>query len=265
MTKLAANCSLLFSEYPMLSRPDVARESGFGAIEFYWPFPTAVPSSGDVAEFCAAVEQSGLPLIGLNFFAGDTSQGDRGVLSCTGREVEFRDNVHVLIGIAERLGTRAFTALYGNRLDGVSFGAQRETALENLDYAAGALEKIGGTVLLEPLSGAPRYPLLAAGDVVQVIDEFEAATNRRNVSLLADVYHLKVNGYDPVTALLTFRDRVGHVQVADVPGRHEPGTGTIDFDAVLATLDQIGYDSWVAAEYVPSGSTADGLGWLGTW
>jgi hydroxypyruvate isomerase len=265
MTKIAANCSLLFTEYPLLSRPDAARESGFGAIEFWWPFPTAAPSSGDVAEFCTAVEQSGLPLIGLNFFAGDMGQGDRGVLSSTGREVEFRDNVDVVVAIAERLGTRAFNALYGTRLDGVSLGAQRQTALENLDYATGALEKIGGIVLLEPLSGAPRYLLLAAGDVVNVIEEFEAATDRRNMSLLADVYHLKVNGYDPVAALLTYRDRVGHVQVADVPGRHEPGTGTLDFEAILATLDQIGYDSWIAAEYVPSGPTADGLGWLGTW
>ena len=265
MMKLAANCSLLFTEYPVLSRPDAARESGFGAIEFWWPFPTAAPSSGDIAEFCTAVEQSGLPLIGLNFFAGDMGQGDRGALSWTGREVEFRDNVDVVVAIGEQLGTRAFNALYGNRLDTVSFGAQRETALENLDYAAGALEKIGGTVLLEPVSGAPRYPLLTARDVVNVIDEFEATTHRRNVSLLADVYHLKVNGDDPVAALLTYRDRVGHVQVADAPGRHEPGTGTMDFDAILATLDQIGYDSWVAAEYIPSGPTADGLGWLGTW
>jgi hydroxypyruvate isomerase len=265
MMKLAANCSLLFTEYPVLSRPDAARESGFGAIEFWWPFPTAAPSSGDIAEFCTAVEQSGLPLIGLNFFAGDMGQGDRGALSWTGREAEFRDNVDVVVAIGEQLGTRAFNALYGNRLDTVSFGAQRETALENLDYAAGALEKIGGTVLLEPVSGAPRYPLLTARDVVNVIDEFEATTHRRNVSLLADVYHLKVNGDDPVAALLTYRDRVGHVQVADAPGRHEPGTGTMDFDAILATLDQIGYDSWVAAEYIPSGPTADGLGWLGTW
>ena len=265
MMKLAANCSLLFTEYPVLSRPDAARESGFGAVEFWWPFPTAAPSSGDIAEFCTAVEQSGLPLIGLNFFAGDMGQGDRGALSWTGREVEFRDNVDVVVAIGEQLGTRAFNALYGNRLDTVSFGAQRETALENLGYAAGALEKIGGTVLLEPVSGAPRYPLLTARDVVNVIDEFEAATHRRNVSLLADVYHLKVNGDDPVAALLTYRDRVGHVQVADAPGRHEPGTGTMDFDAILATLDQIGYDSWVAAEYIPSGPTADGLGWLGTW
>lgn len=265
MTNIAANCSLLFREYPLLERPKAARDAGFDAIELWWPFPTATATPDDVEALGTAIENSGLPLVGLNFFAGNMADGDRGLVSWTGREGEFRDNVDIVVTLAERLGTRAFNALYGNSLEGVEPGAQRATALANLEYAANAVAPFGGVVLLEPVSGAPRYPLLTAADVVSVIEQFEAESSLRNLALLADVYHLTVNGDDTLAALNAYRDRIGHVQFADVPGRHEPGTGALDLTGIRQTLTDIGYTSWLAAEYVPMGPTAEGLDWLRNW
>src|SRR3954451_24034335 len=126
------NCSLLFTEEPLLRRPAAARAAGFGAVEFWWPFATAVPADREVDAFVTAVEEAGVTLAGLNFFAGDLAGPDCGVLSIPARSSQFRDNVDVTVGIGERLGTKAFNALYGNRVDGATPAAQDELADENL-------------------------------------------------------------------------------------------------------------------------------------
>ena len=257
----AVNCSILFTELPLLQRPAAARAAGFGAVEFWWPFPGAVPGDREVDAFVAAVRDAGVALVGLNFAAGDMPGGDRGLVSWPGRESEFRDNVAVTIGIGERLGTRAFNALYGNRVDGVADREQDELAVENLAAAAGAAGRIGGVVLVEPVSGAPRYPLRRAADALAVIDRVEAA-GAANLALLADLYHLTVNGDDVAAVIAEHTPRIGHVQIADAPGRHEPGTGAIDLDAHLAALRAAGYRGWVACEYSPSTTSAESFGWL---
>jgi hydroxypyruvate isomerase len=256
--RYAANCSILFTELPLLERPAAARAAGFDAVEFWWPFAEAVPGDEDVDAFVAAVQDAGVELIGLNFAAGDMPGGDRGLVSWPGRESEFRDNVAVTVGIGERLGTRAFNALYGNRVDGVAEAAQDELAAENLGLAAAEAARIGATVLVEPVSGAPRYPLRTAADAIAVIDRVGAD----NVALLADLYHLTVNGDDVAAVIAEHAPRVGHVQIADAPGRNEPGTGSIDLDAHLAALHAAGYRGWVACEYKPSTTTAETFGWL---
>src|SRR5215203_6462629 len=129
------NCSILFSVLPLLERPASARQAGFDAVEFWWPFATAVPSDREVDEFVRAVGDAGVRLVGLNFFAGDMPGGDRGLVSWPARSGEFRDNVEVTIGIGERLGCRAFNALYGNRVDGADPAAQDDLAVENLAIA----------------------------------------------------------------------------------------------------------------------------------
>jgi len=260
--RYAVNCSILFTELPLLQRPAAARAAGFAAVEFWWPFAAAVPADREVDAFVAAVEDAGVALVGLNFAAGDMSGGDRGLVSWPGRESEFRDNVAVAVGIGERLGTRAFNALYGNRLDGVAESAQDEPAVDNLGAAAAAAARIDATVLVEPVSGAPRYPLRRAADAVAVIDRVEAATGASNVALLADLYHLAVNGDDVAAVIAEHAPRIGHVQVADAPGRHEPGTGSLDLDAHLAALQSAGYGGWVACEYTPSTTSAESFGWL---
>ena len=260
--RYAVNLSLLFTELPLLQRPAAAKEAGFDAVEFWWPFATAVPADPDVDGFVAAITGAGVQLIGLNFFAGDMPGGDRGLVSWPARSGEFRDNIDVTVGIGERLGCTAFNALYGNRTDESTPVEQDELAAENLALAARAADRIGGVVLLEPVSGAPKYPLLTAADVVRVIDRVERQSGMTNVKFLCDLYHLDVNGDDVAAAIEAYADRVGHVQIADSPGRGEPGTGTLDISGHLAALAAKGYRGYVALEYKPTGGTRDSLAWL---
>jgi hydroxypyruvate isomerase len=256
------NCSILFTELPLLERPTAVREAGFDAVEFWWPFAVAVPADGEVEAFVRAVGDAGVRLVGLNFFAGDMPGGDRGLVSWPDRSGEFRDNVEVTVGIGERLGCRAFNALYGNRADGTNPAAQDDLAVENLAIAGRAAARIGGTVLVEPVSGAPHYPLRTAADAVGVIDRVAGETGVGNLGFLCDLYHLAVNGDELDRVIATYGDRVAHVQIADAPGRHEPGTGTLDLDRYLGALAAAGYKGWVGLEYQPSTTTADSFAWL---
>jgi len=252
------NCSILFTELPQLQRPDAVKQAGFDAVEFWWPFSEAVPSDTDVDAFVAAVGNAGVQLVGLNFFAGDMAGGDRGLVSWPGRSAEFRDNIDVTVGIGERLGCTAFNALYGNRVDDASPQEQDELGAENLALAAKGAARIGGTVLVEPVSGAPAYPLLTAADALAAIDR----AAEPNIALLADLYHLAVNGDDVDKVIADHTDRIGHVQIADAPGRNEPGTGSLPLLTQLAELRAAGYDGWVGLEYKPSGASADSFGWI---
>ena len=253
------NLSILFTELPVLQRPAAARDAGFDAVEFWWPFAVATPPDADVDRFTRAVQDAGVQLVALNFAAGDMPGGDRGLLSWPGRGQEFRDSVDVAVGIGATLGCRAFNALYGNRIDGADPRVQDDTAAENLAVAADAASRVGAVVLVEALSGAPRYPLRTASDALAVIDRIP---DRRNLRLLADLYHLAVNGEDLDAVATNLVDRVGHVQIADAPGRHEPGTGSLDLVGCLGRLVAGGYDGYVGLEYTPSRSTVDSFGWL---
>ncbi|MEV6096059.1 TIM barrel protein [Nocardia sp. NPDC051981] len=258
----AVNCSLLFTELPTLERPEAVRQAGFDAIEFWWPFAEAVPSDRDVDAFVAAVQNAGVQLIGLNFFAGDMAGGDRGLVSWPSRSAEFKDNIDVTVGIGERLGTKAFNALYGNRVDHATPEQQDELAVENLAAAAVAASRIGATILVEPASGAPRYPLLTAVDGLAVIDKVRAYAGVSNIGLLADLYHLAVNGDDVDKVISEYTDRIAHVQIADNPGRNEPGTGELQLELQLTDLASRGYRGWVGLEYKPSGRSEDAFEWL---
>ena len=256
------NLSMLFTELPLLQRPAAAAAAGFDAIEFWWPFTSAVPADAELDAFAGAVTDAGVQLIGLNFFAGDMPGGDRGLVSWPARSSEFRDNIDVTIALGERLGCKAFNALYGNRVDDSTPEEQDAVGAENLALAAAAASRIGATVLLEPVSGAPRYPLLTAGDVADVMDRVERESGAQNLKLLCDLYHLQTNGDDVAAAIGAYASRTGHVQIADSPGRGEPGTGKLDIDGHLAALAAKGYRGYVALEYKPRGSTLDSFEWL---
>ena len=260
--RFAVNCSILFTELPLLERPAAAKQAGFDAVEFWWPWPVAVPGGAEVDRFVTAIADAGVQMVGLNFAAGDMRSGDRGLVSWPARSSEFRDNVDVAVGIGERLGCRAFNALYGNRVEDASVPEQDELAAENLAIAARAAERIDGTVLVEPLSGAPRYPLRTARDVLAVVDRAAASGAVDNIRLLLDVYHLAVNGDDINAAIAAAAGRIGHVQIADAPGRHQPGTGDLDVGGCLERISATGYDGWVALEYQPSGPSAESFAWL---
>jgi len=256
------NLSILFTELPILKRPAAAADAGFGAVEFWWPFDVAVPTDKEVDAFATAVEDAGVQLAGLNFFAGDMPGGDRGLLSWPARSAEFRDNVDVTLGLGSRLGCRAYNALYGNRVDDATPQEQDELAVENLALAAKAAVERDAVVLLEPVSGSSRYPLLTAADVVRVMDRVEAVSGAGNVRMLLDLYHLTVNGDDVPAAIEAYAERVGHVQIADAPGRNEPGSGTIPLNTHLEALVGAGYAGWVGLEYKPSGASAEAFDWL---
>lgn len=255
------NLSILFTELPLLDRPGAAREAGFDAVEFWWPWPVAVPSDAEIDRFATAVTDAGVQLVGLNFFAGDMPGGDRGLVSWPARAAEFRDNVEVTVGIGERLGCRAFNALYGNRTDDTTPEQQDELAAEALALAARAAARIDATVLVEPVSGAPRYPLRTAADALGVIDR-ACAHGVDNVALLLDVYHLVAGGDDVDAAIERAAGRIGHVQIADAPGRHQPGTGKLDLDHHLDRIAATGYDGWIGLEYAPEGPSAESFDWL---
>jgi hydroxypyruvate isomerase len=254
------NCSILLTELPLLQRPQAARDAGFDAVEFWWPFAAPVPSDREVDEFVRAVEDAGVQLTGLNFAAGNMPAGDRGLLSDPAQTLAFRDNIDITVGIGERLGTKAFNALYGNRVEGVAPRKQDETATENLALAGKAADRIGAVVLVEPVSGAPAYPLKRAADAVVVIDRVEADYGVGSLRLLADLYHLAVNGDDVEAAIDSYAARIGHVQIADAPGRGEPGTGTLDIPGHLQRLAEHGYRGHVGLEYEPT--RQDTFDWL---
>jgi hydroxypyruvate isomerase len=256
------NCSILFTELPLLERPAAAAAAGFDAVEFWWPFAEAVPADKDVDAFVASIQDAGVQLVGLNFFAGDMPGGDRGLVSWPARVAEFSDNIDVTVGIGERLGCAAFNALYGNRIDGVSPEHQDGVAAANLAAAAQAAARVGATVLVEPVSGAERYPLLTAADALAVIDRVQADSGVTNLGLLADLYHLAVNGDEVDKVIANHVDRIAHVQIADAPGRNEPGTGALPLLPQLADLQAAGYAGWVGLEYKPSGASADSFDWI---
>ena len=257
------NCSILFTELPLLERPAAAKAAGFDAVEFWWPWPDQpVPADREVDAFVGAVQDAGVQLVGLNFFAGDLAGPDCGVLSIPDRVQQFRDNVDVTVGIGERLGVSAFNALFGNRVEGVSTQEQDELGRESVAFAAKAADRIGATVLVESVSGPKPYPLRTAADAVAVVDDVRA-TGTSNVGFLLDLYHLAANGDDLEAAIAAYTDRTAHVQIADAPGRGEPGSGALDLQRHLGALAQRGYAGWVGLEYKPTtATTPESFGWL---
>ena len=258
-----ANLSILFTELPLLERPAAAKAEGFDAVEFWWPWPDQpVPGDRDVDAFVSAVQDAGVQLVGLNFFAGDLAGPDCGVLSIPSRVQQFRDNIDVTVGIGERLGVSAFNALFGNRVDDASPQEQDALGRESIAAAAKAADRIGATVLVESVSGPKPYPLRTAADAVSVVDDVRA-TGAANVGFLMDLYHLAANGDDLDAAIAAYTDRTAHVQVADAPGRGEPGSGDLDLERYLGKLADGGYAGWVGLEYKPTtATTPESLGWL---
>lgn len=258
------NCSILFTELPLLERPAAARSAGFTAVELWWPFDRPVPGDREVDALVRAVQDAGTALVGLNFAAGDMAAGERGILSDPARAGQFRDNVDVVLGIAETTGCRAFNALYGNRLDGVEPGRQDEVAADNLAYAARAAERVGGTILIEAVNSydSPAYLLRSAADALAVLESLERDADVRNARFLLDTYHLGRMGEDVPAIVASHAGHIGHVQIADVPGRGQPGTGEFDFAAVFDALDAHGYPGRIGLEYRPVGPSVASFAWM---
>ncbi|HEY1818999.1 MAG TPA: TIM barrel protein [Trebonia sp.] len=261
--RFAANLSLLFTEVPLLERPAAAHDCGFDAVELWWPFSKPVPTDGDLDRLADALDEAGVRLIALNFDGGDMSQGERGLLTAPGMQQRFKDNVDCVISFAQRTGTRVFNALYGNEDANVDHAQRTGWAIEGLEYAARAVRRVSGTVVVETQNAvdSPRYPLVRPEQVRELIASL-SAEGQESVGFLADLYHLAMSGLDPRQAVADYFPLIRHVQIADAPGRHEPGSGTISYADVLGDLLRRGYDGWIAAEYRPAAATRDGLAWL---
>ncbi|MGC5628477.1 hydroxypyruvate isomerase family protein [Georgenia sp. Z1344] len=254
------NCSILLTDLPLLERPAAAAAAGFDGIELWWHFPTSTPEQDEIDALLKAIDDAGVQLTGLNLNAGDMPGGDRGLISWPERSAELRANLDVVTAIGERTGCRAFNALYGKRVDGVDPAEQDALGAENLALAAQAVDRIGGTILLEPVSGADAYPLKTSADVVGVLDRVRDEHGATNLGLLLDVYHLAVNGSDVDADIAAYADRIAHVQIADAPGRGAPGSGDLPITRWIDDVRATGYTGPVGLEYKTA--DADPFAWL---
>jgi hydroxypyruvate isomerase len=259
------NCSILFTELPLLKRAEAARAAGFGAVEFWWPFADSVPADQEVDAFTGALSDAGVRLVGLNFAAGDLPGGERGLLSLPERSAEFRDNIDVCVGIAGRTGCSVLNALYGNRADDLPVKQQDELAIENLTLAARSAAAAGATVVVEAINSydTPSASVVSSHGALAVIKTVRDQGGVSNIAFLADLYHLGRMGEDLAGVLARDAADIAHVQVADVPGRGAPGTGTLDFQALFGQLAAQGYPGWIGCEYRPSdpADSSSSFGW----
>jgi hydroxypyruvate isomerase len=259
-----ANCSILFTELPLLKRPAAARAAGFDAVEFWWPFAEPVPADRAVDAFIGALGDAGVRLVLLNFVAGDMAAGERGLLAQPAGSAVFRDNIDVCAGIAGRTGCGILNALYGNRADGLSEREQDELATENLALAAAAAARAGATVVVESLNSydSPRAAIVSSQRALALIEAVRAE-GAPNIAFLADLYHLGRMGEDVTGTLRRHAGDVAHVQIADVPDRGAPGTGQLDYEALFRQLAAIGYAGWIGCEYKPSdpADSSTSFGW----
>ncbi|MER6067894.1 TIM barrel protein [Streptomyces sp. NPDC001817] len=261
------NLSILFTELPLLERPAAAAAAGFTAVELWWPWiDSPTPEQSELDALKKAIEDAGVQLTGLNFYAGQLPGPDRGALSVPGEESErFRANIDVAIAFAGSLGCTTFNALYGNRVDGVDPAEQDALALENLVLAARAVGQVGGTVLIEALNQpeSPKCPIVSAPGAIEIVDKVNEATGLGNAKFLMDLYHLSMNGEDLPSVIESYAAKTGHVQIADNPGRGAPGTGSLPLEELLDQLKKAGYDGWVGLEYKAGDRpSAEAFDWL---
>jgi hydroxypyruvate isomerase len=258
MTVLAANVSTLFTDAPFLARFALARAAGFEAVECQFPYeasPEAVRS---------AMEEAGVSLVLLNLPAGNWSAGDRGTGCDPSRVAEFRASVPEGLRYALALGVRQVHAMAGIVPHGVSAEDAWRTLVDNLRFAADALAPHGIRVMVEPINtlDIPGYVLSLPAQAVRLMDE----VGRENVSMQFDVYHAVRMGLDVLAEWREHATRIGHVQIADAPGRAEPGTGGIAFGPLWELAAELGYQGHVGCEYFPQdqgpGGTQAGLAWL---
>ena len=252
MPRFSANISMMFREHGLIDRVMAAKRAGFAAVECQAPYE--VPAE----EWAQALDEAGIPLVHINISMGDVAAGDFGLAAVPGRQEEFRAAVVSASAYAERLGVERIHVVAG-KADPADTTC-RELFAENLRHAASEFAKIGARALVEPLNrkDVPGYFVAGSDEGMAAIE----AAAHDNVGLQYDLYHMQMTEGDLIATLTRLLPRIGHVQFADAPGRHEPGSGEINFPNVFAALDQAGYAGWVGAEYLPSGVTTDSLGWI---
>ncbi len=249
MPKFAANLTMLFTEMPFLERFAAASSAGFRAVEFLFPYDHPAQQVADTAK------AAGLQVVLHNLPAGNWGGGERGIACLPDRVEEFRAGVARAIEYATALGVPQVNCLAG--LAPADTAAAHRTLVENLRFAADALHKAGIVLLLEPVNtrDVPGFFVPRTAQGLAILDE----VGHPNIKLQYDIYHAQVMEGDLLPTIERNLARIGHMQVADNPGRNEPGTGEINYPYVFRRLDELGYAGWIGCEYKPS---AAGLGWM---
>jgi len=254
MPRFAANLTMLFTEQPFLDRFERAARAGFKGVEFLFPYPFPVE------DIRARLERHGLQLVLHNLPAGDWDAGERGIACLPDRVEEFRAGVERAVAYATALGVPQLNCLVGKSPAGVPDAIVRQTVVENLRFAARRLKDAGLRLLVEPVNtfDIPGFWLTRTGQALALIDDVGAD----NLLVQYDIYHAQRTEGELAGTLQRHLARIGHVQIADNPGRNEPGTGEINFPFLFGHLDRLGYPGWIGCEYKPAASTEIGLGWI---
>jgi len=253
MPKLAANLTMMFGEVGFLERFEAAAGAGFTAVEYLFPY------AYDPLVLRQRLRDHGLAQVLHNLPAGDWSAGERGIACLPDRVEEFRAGVGKAIEYAHALECERVNCLAGILAPSADGPTARETFIRNLDYAASTLAAAGIKLLIEPINTRD-VPGFFLNQTVQAIEIIEAVGSE-NLCLQYDIYHMQIMEGHLASTIERWRPRIAHMQLADAPGRHEPGTGEIDFGTLLGFIDRIGYTGWIGCEYIPKAGTVQGLGW----
>jgi hydroxypyruvate isomerase len=253
MPRLAANLSTLFTEVPFADRFAAAARAGFRAVEYQYPY------DWPAEELAARARSARLEVVLHNMPRGDPERGEHGTACLPGREQRFRDDLERAIGYARAVGCRRLHCMAGIAPADNGREKSHATYVANLKFAAARLGREGMQLMIEPLSSRTVAGCFLTGSAqaVQVLDEVAAD----NAFLQYDLFHMQIMEGNLAETLERLLGRIGHIQLADAPGRHEPGTGEINFDFLLRHIDRIGYSGWIGCEYNPLGDTLEGLKW----
>jgi hydroxypyruvate isomerase len=254
MPKFAANLTMLFNELEFTARFEAAAKAGFHGVEYLFPY--AYPKE----QLAEQLERHDLVQVLHNLPAGDWGKGERGIAVLPDRVGEFRDGVGKAIEYAKALGCTQLNCLSGLRPADLPDDKVRETLVANLRFAADQLQAAGIRLLVEAINtmDIPGFYLCGTHQTLDVI----AATGSKNVFLQYDIYHMQRMEGELAATIEQHLDHIAHIQLADNPGRHEPGTGEINYPFLFGLLDRLGYDGWIGCEYKPLTTTSEGLGWV---
>ena len=254
MPKFAANLTMLFNEKPFLDRFEAAAKAGFKNIEFLFPYPY------EPKELAERLQKYNLKQVLFNLPAGDWDKGDRGLASLPGRMNEFREGVGKAIEYAKALKCKQVNCLAGVLRPDDDQGQARAMLVQNLKYAAEQLKLNGIRLLIEPVNtnDIPGFFLHRSSQAKSIID----TVGSDNLFLQYDIYHMQVMEGNLINTIEQNLGIIKHIQFADNPGRHEPGTGEINYPYIFHRLHELGYDGYVSAEYKPLATTEVGLGWV---
>ncbi|MBU3557910.1 hydroxypyruvate isomerase [Polynucleobacter sp. Ross1-W9] len=254
MPQFAANLTMLFNESPFMDRFEKAAKSGFQAVEFLFPYGFSAQ------EIKQKLEQNKLQLVLHNLPAGDWDAGERGIACLPDRVAEFQAGVVKAIEYGKELGVKQINCLAGKAPLGVNSEELRKTFVSNLIFAAAELKKVNIRLLIEPINtfDIPRFYLSTTKQAVEILNEVSSD----NLYIQYDIYHAQRMEGELCKTLEANLSKIAHIQLADNPGRNEPGTGEINYAHLFKFIDSIGYRGWIGCEYKPASNTEVGLGWI---